>query len=73
MTEPATPAKPDAETVKRQREAVDKLLATPAAVKTGAVTLASGQRLDYEMHAGFVPVTRGGVEAQRGEPQAAVM
>lgn len=73
MTEPATPAKPDAETVKRQREAVDKLLATPAAVKTGAVTLASGRRLDYEMHAGFVPVTRGGVEAQRGEPQAAVM
>ncbi|MFO1220290.1 MAG: peptidase S10 [Burkholderiaceae bacterium] len=73
MSDTPAPAKTDPDAAKRQREAVDKLLAKPAVVKTGAVTLASGRRLDYEMHAAFVPVTQGGVEAQRGEPQAAVL
>ena len=64
--------KPDADAEKRQREAVDKLLARAPVVSTGAVTLAHGRRLDYEVNAAFMPLTTGGVDAQRGEPQAAV-
>ena len=71
MTEPA--AKPDADTDKRQRETLDKLLARAPVVGTGNVTLANGRRLDYELNAGFMPLTTGGVDAQRGEPQAAVV
>ena len=70
MTEPAT--KPDADTDKRQRETLDKLLARSPLVGTGSVTLANGRRLDYELNASFMPLTTGGVDAQRGEPQAAV-
>jgi carboxypeptidase C (cathepsin A) len=68
------PAKPDADpdADKRQRELIDKLLARAAVVSTGAVVLASGRRLDYELSAGHLPLTSGGVDAQRGEPQAAV-
>jgi carboxypeptidase C (cathepsin A) len=73
MSETPTTPKTDPEAAKRQRDAVDKLLAKPAVMKTGAVTLADGRRLDYEVHAAFVPVTQGGIEAQRGEPRAAVM
>ena len=57
---------------KRQRETVDKLLARAPVVSTGAVTLSDGRRLDYEVSAAFMPLTTGGVDAQRGEPQAAV-
>ncbi|HEY6355254.1 MAG TPA: peptidase S10, partial [Burkholderiaceae bacterium] len=65
--------KPDVEADnKRQRETLDKLLARAPVVATGSVTLASGRRLDYELNAGFMPLTAGGVDAQRGEPQAAV-
>lgn len=64
--------KTDSEADKRQREAVEALLKRAAIVKPGAVTLASGRRLEYEVQAEFVPVTNGGVDAQRGEPQAAV-
>jgi carboxypeptidase C (cathepsin A) len=71
MSEPST--KPDLDNdVKRQREAVDKLLARTPVAGTGQVTLASGKRLDYELNAAFMPVTLGGIDAQRGEPQAAV-
>ncbi|MCW5659805.1 MAG: peptidase S10 [Burkholderiaceae bacterium] len=64
--------KPDPDAEKRQRETLDKLLARPPVVCTGAVTLAHGHRLDYEVNAAFMPLTHGGVDAQRGEPQAAV-
>jgi carboxypeptidase C (cathepsin A) len=64
--------KPDNDTEKRQREAVDKLLARAPVVSTGAVALANGHRLDYEVSASFMPLTTGGIDAQRGEPQAAV-
>ena len=47
--------KPDNEAEKRQRETVDKLLARAPAVSTGAVTLAHGHRLDYEVSAAFMP------------------
>jgi len=73
MSESATTTKPDSEADnKRQREAVDKLLARSPVVAAGHVTLASGRRLDYELNAGFMPLTAGGVDAQRGEPRAAV-
>jgi carboxypeptidase C (cathepsin A) len=71
MTDTATP-KPDSEADKRQREAVDELLKRSATVKPGVLTLSSGRRLEYEVQAGFLPVTAGGVEAKRGEVQAAV-
>jgi hypothetical protein len=61
-------AKPDADADKRQRDTLDKLLARAPVVATGNVTLASGRRLDYELNAGFMPLTAGGVDAQRGEP-----
>jgi carboxypeptidase C (cathepsin A) len=70
MAEPAT--KPDPEAEKRQREALDKLLARTAVVQTASVTLASGQRLDYELNAVFLPIAAGGIDGARGEPQAAV-
>lgn len=57
---------------KRQREKVDQLLARAPVLGSGAVTLASGRRLEYGVRAAFVPVTTGGIGAQRGEPQAAV-
>jgi carboxypeptidase C (cathepsin A) len=36
------------------------------------VTL-SGRKLDYRVHAGFVPVAAAGMDGKRGEPDAAVM
>jgi carboxypeptidase C (cathepsin A) len=72
MSDTPAPTKPDAEVEKRQREAVDKLLARAPVVSTGAVTLAHGPRLDYEVSASFMALTSGGIDAQRGEPQAAV-
>ena len=70
---PKAETKPDPEAEKRQREAVEALLKRPAVIKPGAVTLADGTRLEYELKADFVPITRGGVGAQRGEPDAAVL
>ncbi len=73
-----SPAKPttDPDTaalaIKRQRDSVDQLLARPAVLSSGAVALAGGQALDYELRAAFVPVLAGGMDGQRGEPQAAV-
>lgn len=72
MSDPSA-TKPDTEADnKRQRETVDKLLARAPVVTSGQVTLASGRKLDYELSAGFLPLAAGGVDAQRGEPQAAV-
>src|SRR5262245_1016707 len=73
MSDTPNPTKPDVEADnKRQRETIDKLLARSPVVSTGSVTLASGKRLDYELNAAFMPLTAGGVNAQRGEPRAAV-
>jgi len=72
MADTAAKPAPDPEAEKRQREAIDKLLARAPVVSTGQVTLADGKRLDYELNASFVPVTAGGVDGTRGEPQAAV-
>jgi carboxypeptidase C (cathepsin A) len=73
VSDASTTTKPDPDSDKRQRETLDKLLARSPVVSTGAVTLASGRRLDYEVSASFMPVSSGGVDAQRGEPVAAVL
>ncbi len=70
---PATPApaaEPDA--AKRQKEHVEKLLARTAAESSGSVTL-GGRKLDYAVHAAFVPVAAEGFEGDRAEPEAAVL
>lgn len=72
MSDPTPAAKPDPDADKRQRETLDKLLARAPVTGSGHVVLASGRRLDYESNAAFMPLTAGGVDAQRGEPQAAV-
>lgn len=62
----------DKEADKRQREKVEQLLARAPALGQGSVTLADGRKLEYGVRAAFVPVTQGGIDAQRGELQAAV-
>ena len=66
------PAGADGDAAKRQRDKVDQLLARAPATGSGSVTLANGRRLDYAVNAGFIAVTAGGIDAQRGDPQAAV-
>jgi carboxypeptidase C (cathepsin A) len=71
----ATPAVPNAtetEAAKRLRQHVDHLLARPAAVGSGALTI-GGKTLDYEVHASFLPVLPGGPGGAAGEPDAAIM
>ena len=79
MSEQAVPAAAKSESAqgesegdKRQREQVERLLARSPVVKPDHVLLANGQRLDYQVRAAFVPVLAGGVDAERGRPQAAV-
>jgi carboxypeptidase C (cathepsin A) len=62
---------PDADAAKRAREQVDKLLARPSVQSDGNVTI-SGRLHDYNVCAEFVPVLAGGLDGQRGEPEAAV-
>ena len=66
------PAKPDPDTEKRQRAAVEALLQEAPVHHASSVQLADGRRLAYEMTAGFIPVVDTGIERARGEPQAAV-
>jgi carboxypeptidase C (cathepsin A) len=73
MSDPATPAAaPDADAAKRQKEHVEKLIARAPAESQGAVAIA-GRRLEYAVHAAFVPVAADGAEGERGEPAAAVL
>ena len=51
---------------------VEALLARAPAESRGSVTL-SGHKLDYRVHAGFVPVGATGLDGRRGEPDAAVL
>jgi carboxypeptidase C (cathepsin A) len=62
----------DADAARRQKEHVEKLLARPAALGTGSITL-GGRRLEYETRAVFLPVAADGLASAAGEPQAAVM
>ena len=71
MAEP-TPTTPQAdEAKKRLREKVDKVLAQQPCRSTAGITL-DGQTLKYRAEAAFVPVSAGGLDEKRGEPEAAV-
>ena len=73
MTEAAVPDKPaaDADTAKRQKERVEQYLAQAPTCASGSVATDAG-RIDYRSVAEFVPVRAGGIDARRGEPEAAV-
>jgi carboxypeptidase C (cathepsin A) len=70
--EKTAPDTPEPDTAKRLKAHVEKLLARPAALSSGAVTLA-GQRLEYEVNAAFVPVAAPGFDGVPGEPEAAIL
>ena len=69
---PTSPAPTDPDAAKRQRDKVAQLLARAPTLARGSVTQDNGQALGYGVRAAFVPVLAGGVDVQRGEPQAAV-
>jgi carboxypeptidase C (cathepsin A) len=72
MSDPTpTPAAPTEEAKKRLREKVDKLLAAEPCKSTGSIRLA-GKTMKYKAVAAFVPVSAGGLDDKRGEPEAAV-
>jgi carboxypeptidase C (cathepsin A) len=70
MSEP-TAVPPTEEAKKRLRERVDKLLAREACRSTASIVL-DGRTLNYRAEAAFVPVTAGGLDERRGEPEAAI-
>jgi carboxypeptidase C (cathepsin A) len=71
MSEPTTTTAPTEEAKKRLREKVDKLLAQSPCTSTASIVL-NGRTLKYKAVAAFVPVTAGGLDDKRGEPEAAV-
>jgi carboxypeptidase C (cathepsin A) len=70
MSEP-TPAPSTDDPKKRMREKVDALLARAPATSEGSIAL-GGRTLAYRATAEFIPVTAGGVDDKRGEPEAAI-
>jgi carboxypeptidase C (cathepsin A) len=70
MNEPAS-VPPNDEAKKRLREKVDKLLATEARNSEASIAI-NGRTLKYGAVADFIPVTAGGLDDKRGEPEAAV-
>jgi carboxypeptidase C (cathepsin A) len=74
MSEPTptpTPTPATEEAKKRLREKVDKLLAASPSKSTGSITL-NRRIMKYTAVAAFIPVTAGGIDDKRGEPEAAV-
>ncbi len=73
-TASSSATKPDAgdEARKRVQGHVDKLLARPAAVSTGNVSL-GGRAFAYTAHAAFVPVLAAGFDSASADAEAAVM
>jgi carboxypeptidase C (cathepsin A) len=70
MSEP-TPASGSDDPKKRLREKVDKLLAQEARKSDGSIVI-DGRTLKYGAVAEFIPVSAGGLDEKRGEPEAAV-
>jgi carboxypeptidase C (cathepsin A) len=68
---PTPPAAAADDAKKRLREKVDKLLATEPKKSAGTLTI-DGRTLAYTAVAAFVPVTAGGVDDKRDDPDAAV-
>jgi hypothetical protein len=71
MSEPTPATPPTEEAKKRLREKVDKLLAQDPFKSEGSIVL-NGRTMKYSAVAAFVPVTAGGFDEKRGEPEAAV-
>jgi carboxypeptidase C (cathepsin A) len=71
MSEPTTATPATDEAKKRLRDKVDKLLAQSPCTSSASIVL-NGRTLKYKAVAAFVPVTAGGVDDKRGEPEAAV-
>ncbi len=71
-TKPSIDPAASADSAKRQRDKVDKLLARPPVLAKGEVRIAAKQKLEYAVRAAFVPVAKPGFGADSGEPQAAV-
>src|SRR5215813_5254673 len=72
MSEPnPTPTPATDETKKRLRDKVDKLLAQDPYKSSASIKL-NGGTLKYRAEAAFVPVTAGGLDEKRGEPEAAI-
>src|SRR6266550_2835403 len=69
MNESTPPANDDPK--KRLREKVDKLLAQEARKSDGSIVV-DGRTLKYAAVAEFIPVSAGGLDEKRGEPEAAV-
>jgi carboxypeptidase C (cathepsin A) len=67
----ATPVPAADDPKKRLREKVDKLLAAAPCKSESSIKL-NGKVLKYTAIAAFVPVSAGGVDDKRGEPEAAV-
>jgi carboxypeptidase C (cathepsin A) len=72
MADANNPPSPEPDAAKRQKEHVASLLARPAAETAGRMVL-SGRDFDYRVEAAFVPVAAAGLDAARGEPEAAVL
>jgi len=72
MSDPAAKPEDKAKEEQRQKERMLQRLNRPAAEAKGAVTLHDGERCEYAVRAAFVPVCKGGLAKEAGEPQAAV-
>ena len=70
-TEPGGKKAADEETKKRQREAVEKLIAEPPVTSEGSAEI-GGRRLAYTVTAAFIPVMPPPMSDKFGEPQSAV-
>ncbi len=72
MSEKTTaPTATDDDAKKRLKEQVNKLLSLDSWKSKGSIKLA-GKSLKYKAVAGFIPVTAGGLDEKRGEPEAAI-
>ena len=67
----ATTTTPPNDAAKRLREKVDKLLAEEPRKSEGSIVI-DGRTFKYTAEAAFVPVSAGGLDDKRGEPEAAV-
>jgi carboxypeptidase C (cathepsin A) len=70
MTEP-TSAPATAKAKKKLRQKLEALLATEPSKSASTIKL-NGNAMKYSAIAAFVPVTAGGIDEKRGEPEAAV-
>src|SRR5436305_723482 len=71
MSEPTPTAATSDDPKKRLREKVDKLLAGDACKSEGSI-VQEGKTFKYRAIAEFIPVSAGGLDDKRGDPEAAI-